>query len=52
MSSVGGYRRDIRPALALLILTDQFPRNAFRGTANMFATDPLARLYAGLSTED
>ena len=25
--------------LALLILLDQFPRNAFRGTARMFATD-------------
>lgn len=33
-------------ALALLILTDQFPRNAFRGTAHMFATDLLARHYA------
>ncbi|RZI18155.1 DUF924 family protein [Pseudomonas orientalis] len=35
-----------RGALALLILLDQYPRNAFRGTAHMFATDPLARLYA------
>jgi len=33
-------------ALALLVLLDQYPRNAFRGTAHMFATDPLARLYA------
>lgn len=33
-------------ALSLLILTDQFPRNAFRGTGHMYATDPLARLYA------
>lgn len=33
-------------ALALLLLLDQFPRNTFRGTAHMFATDPLARLYA------
>lgn len=33
-------------ALALLILTDQFPRNAFRGTGHMYATDPLARCYA------
>ena len=33
-------------ALALLILLDQYPRNAFRGTAHMFATDPLTRLYA------
>jgi uncharacterized protein (DUF924 family) len=33
-------------ALALMILLDQFPRNCFRGTAHMFATDPLARMYA------
>ncbi|MFO2466309.1 DUF924 family protein [Pseudomonas sp. 15FMM2] len=33
-------------ALALLILLDQYPRNSFRGTAHMFATDPLARAYA------
>ncbi|MFK2879415.1 DUF924 family protein [Rhodanobacter hydrolyticus] len=33
-------------ALALLILLDQFPRNAFRGTAHMFATDPLALAFA------
>ncbi len=30
-------------ALALLILLDQFPRNAFRGTARVYATDPQAR---------
>ncbi|KQV98462.1 DUF924 family protein [Rhizobacter sp. Root1221] len=33
-------------ALALLILLDQFPRNAFRGTARMFATDAQARAIA------
>ena len=33
-------------ALALLILLDQFPRNAFRGTARMFATDSHARRIA------
>jgi uncharacterized protein (DUF924 family) len=33
-------------ALALMILLDQFPRNCFRGTGHMFATDPLARHYA------
>ena len=32
--------------LALLILLDQFPRNAFRGTARMYATDVLARHFA------
>jgi uncharacterized protein (DUF924 family) len=33
-------------ALALLILLDQFPRNAFRGTARMYASDGFARLIA------
>jgi len=33
-------------SLALLILLDQFPRNAFRGTAHMYATDSLARHFA------
>ncbi|WP_234263841.1 DUF924 family protein [Hydrogenophaga sp. NFH-34] len=32
--------------LALLILLDQFPRNAFRGTARMYATDARARHWA------
>jgi uncharacterized protein (DUF924 family) len=37
--------------LAAMILLDQFPRNAFRGSAHMFATDPLALHFArtGLS---
>jgi uncharacterized protein (DUF924 family) len=30
-------------ALALLVLLDQFPRNAFRGTPRMYATDAMAR---------
>ena len=38
-------------ALALMILLDQFPRNCFRGTAHMFATDPLARHFARKSLE-
>lgn len=33
-------------ALALVLLLDQFPRNCFRGTARMFATDALARSVA------
>ncbi len=33
--------------LALMILLDQFPRNCFRNSAHAFATDPLARHYAG-----
>lgn len=30
-------------ALALILVLDQFPRNMFRGTAQAFAADPLAR---------
>ncbi|MBW8909157.1 MAG: DUF924 family protein [Mesorhizobium sp.] len=33
-------------SLALMILLDQFPRNCFRGTGHMCATDPLARYFA------
>jgi uncharacterized protein (DUF924 family) len=33
-------------ALALCLLLDQFPRNAFRGTPRMYATDELARSVA------
>ncbi len=35
-----------RGALALLLLTDQFPRNLYRGSAHAFATDPMARAIA------
>ncbi|MEJ8835875.1 DUF924 family protein [Ramlibacter sp. AN1133] len=36
-------------ALALVLLLDQFPRNAFRGTARMYATDAKARAAADLA---
>jgi uncharacterized protein (DUF924 family) len=36
-------------ALALILLLDQFPRNAFRGSARMYAADPLARLVADIA---
>lgn len=46
-------RRELDPwaetaqgSLALAILLDQFPRNAFRGTAHMYATDLLALHFA------
>src|SRR5690606_8318203 len=38
-------------SLALVLLLDQFPRNAFRGTPAMFATDALARRYARKAIE-
>lgn len=33
-------------ALGLILLVDQIPRNIFRGTGHMYATDSLARYYA------
>jgi uncharacterized protein (DUF924 family) len=38
-------------ALALLLLLDQFPRNAFRGSPRMYATDALAREVAGTAID-
>ena len=38
-------------ALALLVLLDQFPRNAFRGSARMFETDGEARAVAGAAID-
>jgi len=37
-----GWMETAEGALALIILLDQLPRNAFRNTAHQFATDPLA----------
>lgn len=37
------WMKDAEGALALCILLDQFPRNSFRGTPRMFATDAKAR---------
>jgi len=37
------WRSNAWGALAYIILTDQFPRNMFRGQPRAFATDPMAR---------
>ncbi|MBU1361234.1 MAG: DUF924 family protein [Gammaproteobacteria bacterium] len=37
--------------LALLVLLDQFPRNSFRGSAQMFAADGLARAIASAAVD-
>ncbi len=41
-----GWAQDAIGALALVLLLDQFPRNAFRNTPHMYATDGLARMHA------
>ncbi|OZI70709.1 DUF924 family protein [Bordetella genomosp. 12] len=43
---LAGWEADAEGVLALLVLLDQFPRNAFRGTGHMFATDGLALAVA------
>lgn len=43
---LNGWENDAFGSLALIILMDQFPRNAFRGTARMYATDKPARQLA------
>ncbi|MBC8070798.1 MAG: DUF924 family protein [Deltaproteobacteria bacterium] len=43
---LGAWESDPRGVLALVLLLDQYPRNAFRGTARMYATDVLARRVA------
>lgn len=42
---------DAQGLLALLILLDQIPRNIFRGTAHMFATDGLALSLANRAVD-
>ncbi|RYF38439.1 MAG: DUF924 family protein [Comamonadaceae bacterium] len=46
-----GWAESAEGTLALLILLDQFPRNAFRGTARMFATDGQALAIARRAVE-
>lgn len=41
-----GWINSPEGALSLMILLDQFPRNCFRGSGHMYATDPLARSFA------
>jgi uncharacterized protein (DUF924 family) len=36
-------------ALALVLLLDQFPRNAFRGSPRMYATDAMARAISAVA---
>jgi uncharacterized protein (DUF924 family) len=48
---LGGWLATPNGALALLLLLDQFPRNAFRGTPRMYATDAMAREAAAAAIE-
>ena len=43
---LAGWEENADGVLALLILTDQFPRNIWRNSAHAFATDAMARSVA------
>jgi len=48
---LAGWLATAPGALALLILLDQFPRNAFRGTPRMYETDAMARAAASVAID-
>ena len=48
-ATLDAWANEAEGALALLVLLDQFPRNAWRGSAHMFATDGKARAVARLA---
>ena len=48
---LAGWLSTADGALALVLLLDQFPRNAFRGSPRMYATDTTARRVAHAAIE-
>jgi uncharacterized protein (DUF924 family) len=48
---LGHWSRTAEGALALAILLDQYPRNSFRGTPRMYATDAQARAVAAAALD-
>jgi uncharacterized protein (DUF924 family) len=48
---LAGWSASPTGALALVLLFDQFPRNCFRGTPRMYATDAQARALAAVAIE-
>ena len=48
---LNGWLATADGALALVLLLDQFPRNAFRGTPRMYASDATARRIAAAAIE-
>ena len=46
------WKQEPASCLALIVLLDQFPRNMFRGSAQAFAADPMARDAARVILEN
>lgn len=44
-----GWAESAEGALALILLLDQIPRNIFRGSAHIYATDPMALAVANIA---
>lgn len=49
--ALAGWQGEPESALALLLLLDQFPRNCFRGTPRVYATDAQALRVAGAAID-
>jgi uncharacterized protein (DUF924 family) len=49
--SLKGWESEPEGLLALVLLTDQFPRNIYRDTPRAFAFDPLARTWTNKALE-
>lgn len=49
--ALDAWAADAEGAFALLVLLDQFPRNAWRNSAHMFATDGKARAIANAAID-
>jgi len=50
-SDLEEWSNTARGSLAYVLVTDQFPRQVYRGTARAFATDPLALRAAGVAID-
>lgn len=50
-SGAAGWRDELAPLLAAIVLLDQFSRNLHRGTAEAYAADPLAQQLTLLAFE-
>jgi uncharacterized protein (DUF924 family) len=51
LGALADWRATPKGALALVLLLDQFPRNAFRDTPLMYASDAMARVVAAAAID-
>jgi uncharacterized protein (DUF924 family) len=49
LGKLAHWMKQPESALALILLLDQYPRNSFRGTPRMYATDALARQMTSIA---